>query len=135
MRAFALLAAAALTAHAQPGFFRDPGDRELERNVLKANSVCTVQVSYNVTHETWVELDGLTVGCYPTTHTALSAAAVNTKLFVLGEPAKNPNYECVVSVGWDPANPQAPSIALNGDPACSDALRAALTAAATLSQQ
>lgn len=132
MRLAPLLLLAALPAYSAPGFFRDPGDRVFERNVIKASTVCTVTVSYDAGKPAGVEVDELTVPCYATTSPALLAASNRAKVFVLGEPARPPQYECAVAVAWDPVNPSAPAITLSGDGPCSATESAALAAAARI---
>lgn len=133
MRALVLLTALALPAHAEPGFFRDPGDRVMEANVLKSSSVCTVTVKYDTLTPQAVELSGLTVACYPTMYQALLSAS--GKIFVLGEPAKPYNYECAVQVAWDPANPFTSINTLTGDTACAFRKSIALGSAAAFVKQ
>lgn len=119
-----------LPVYAAPGFFRDPADRVLERNAVKAGYTCMVRVAYNASQPVAVEVSGLTVACVPTMRQALSAAAVQGKVFVLGEPAKDPQYECAVQVYW--TDPSAPVTTLAGDSACPAAQGAALLAASLM---
>lgn len=130
MRALTLVVALALPVHAAPGFFRDPGDRVLEGAFLKAAPVCEVTVAYNTLTPAAVQLSGLTVECYPTMYQALTAAS--SKVFVLGEPAKPPQYECAVQVAWDPATPTTVASTLTGDEACPFRKSIALQAAAAM---
>ena len=130
MRALALVALAALTAHAEPGFFRDRGDRTMQRNVMKTDYQCTARVAYNTQGPAGGEVSGVSLTCTSTIGQALAAAAALSKVFVLGEPAKDPNYECVVQVFWN--DPSAPTTTLSGDTSCPAFESAALTAAAQL---
>lgn len=126
MRALALLAFAALSAHAQPGFFRDPGDRDVVRNQVKDTSYqCAMTIRYNVANPSGTELSGLTLPCVKQLVTAFNAA--RSKVFVYGEPALDPQYQCSIFVLWN--DPAVPTVTYSGDVTCAAGRAQAITSA------
>jgi hypothetical protein len=130
MKLLALALLLALPAQAEPGFFRDPGDRTLARGGhIKATYACMTRILYHAPTPTAIELDYLspTTNCLTSMRVALQTAS---KVFVLGEPAWDPNYECRIEVFWNPG--EAPAVIYSGDSPCTPGRSFALHAAVNM---
>lgn len=111
---------AALPATASDGFFRPlvrhQEDPPREQNIGPKDTTfdCSMTIQYNAGRPTWSDITFPSMSCLNTAQTALGAAALSAKVFVPGEPAIPPTWDCTASVAWNMATPDAPQASFAG---------------------